>query len=327
VDILFIVRNVFLNMLDKYVFHNTSFVSMNFQQEFQRLITSSPQLCVNSGNVQNCPYGDYMFNCNDCYLCFETGGSDHGFYLDNCMKTQSCTDCSFTRYSELCYECMNVEKCYNCDFCVNCHNAHHLKHCFDCVSCNNCFGSVGLRHKEYYVYNQPYTKEEYEKKIQEPFDIVQYEKLNKEHPRPNLHLVHSEDCVGDYIHSGKSCYGCFDINNMENCMYYSSGNYNAVDKDCCDIDNGSGNELCYASYGLGYSYNCNFLVHSSRCRDSEFGWNLTNCNNCFGCVYLKDKEYYILNQPYSKEEYCNKTALLREELKQTGTYTFDLLVA
>jgi hypothetical protein len=42
------------------------------------------------------------------------------------------------------------------------------------------------------------------------------------------------------------------------------------------------------------------------CRDC------VGCNNCFGCVNLKNKSYYIFNQAYSKEEYIKK-------LKELGT--------
>src|SRR3989344_1177683 len=35
----------------------------------------------------------------------------------------------------------------------------------DCHDCNDCFGCVNLRSKQYYIYNQPYTKESYKEAI------------------------------------------------------------------------------------------------------------------------------------------------------------------
>ena len=37
----------------------------------------------------------------------------------------------------------------------------------DCRNCINCFGCVGLVNKKYYIFNQPYSKEDYEKFIKE----------------------------------------------------------------------------------------------------------------------------------------------------------------
>ncbi len=50
----------------------------DFIAAYKALALSSPQISVSSRNVENCPYGDQIYNCNNCYLCFETGGSSDG---------------------------------------------------------------------------------------------------------------------------------------------------------------------------------------------------------------------------------------------------------
>jgi hypothetical protein len=37
-------------------------------------------------------------------------------------------------------------------------------------------------------------------------------------------------------------------------------------------------------------------------------------------VYLKDKEYYILNQPYSKDQYLEKIKIIKKELIEKNIY-------
>lgn len=293
----------------------------DFIAKFQKLILDSPHLCVNSRNVENCPYGDYIYNCKNCYVCFELGGSQNGYYLDSSMKTQSCVDCSFARHSELCYQCLNIEKCYNCNYCIDVSNSNDLTHCFDCIGCNDCYGCVGLRRKNFNIYNVEYSKEEYIKVLKTiEFDENKFRKLDLAHPRQNLHLSKSEDCVGDYIYNSKNCVECFDINNMEDCIYYINGNFNSPDKNNCDMTDASGCELCYDCFSMGYSYNCNFLVESSYCTDCDFGFALESCKNCFGCTYLKNKQYFILNKPYSKEDYLAKIEELKSNLIKNGQY-------
>lgn len=283
-------------------------------------------MCVASRNVENCPYGDFIYNCKNCYLCFDTGGSQNCYYLTSSMKNKDCVDCDFARWSELCYECMNIERCYNCNWCIDCNNCHDLERCIDCIGCNDCYGSIGLRRKSYCYYNEQLTKDEYKKATKNiEFDSGNFFKLKKTIPHVNLHLSKSENCIGDYIYNSKGCVECYDINNMENCTHYTSGNYNSPDKDCCDMDDASACELCYDSFSLGYCYNCNFLVGSSYCTNCEFGMGLEQCKDCFGCAYLKNRQHYILNQPYTEEEYSRKIKVIKDELIRKGEYSIQLL--
>lgn len=304
-----------------------SLTTDQFIVDLKRLLRDSPQLAVDTMGCENSPYGDHIFTSKNCYLCFEVGGSSDGYYLDNCMKTINCVDCSFVRYSELCYQCLNLDHCYNCNYCVTCVNCTDCSYCFDCIGCNDCYGCVGLRRQRYCIYNEQLTKEEYEKRMKGiQFDGARYRALELAHPRPFANHVRSEDCVGDYVIGSKGCYGCFDVTNMEDCYYYCNGNYNRADKDCCDMDNGSGNELCYECYATGRCYNSNFLVQCHEATNCEFGWNLATCSDCLGCVYLKSKSYMILNKQYPKEEYLSLKNKIVQELKTQGKYGFELML-
>jgi hypothetical protein len=69
----------------------------------------------------------------------------------------------------------NVERIYECQECG--HSAHNLRFCsacYDgihvllycyqcCLTVSNCFGCVGIKKKEYCIFNKQYTKEEYER--------------------------------------------------------------------------------------------------------------------------------------------------------------------
>jgi hypothetical protein len=58
--------------------------------------------------------------------------------------------------------------------------------------------------------------------------------------------------------------------------------------------------FCFKSYNLKYSFN------SRDCMDSSFLYDCRNCQNCFMSWNLRNQKYYILNQPYPKEEYEEK---------------------
>ena len=63
------------------------------------------------------------------------------------------------------------------------------------------------------------------------------------------------------------------------------------------------------SYDCLYCFNGFKLRHCFNARDcieSAFLYDCRNCQNCFMSWNLRNKQYHILNQPYSKEEYFEK---------------------
>jgi hypothetical protein len=71
--------------------------------------------------------------------------------------------------------------------------------------------------------------------------------------------------------------------------------------DCIELF--GGNQWIYDSVFLNKCYNCRNCYYSFSLNDCSFCYNCTGCSNCFLCVGLKNKQYHILNKPYSKEEY------------------------
>ena len=92
-------------------------------------------------------------------------------------------------------------------------------------------------------------------------------------------------------------------------------------KDSVDCMFTDGAELSYEcfSYGLA-SYNCNFSNYLRTSNDLEYCELCFSCKYCFGCIGLQHKEYYILNKPYSPEEYHKKVAEIKASLREEGLY-------
>jgi hypothetical protein len=115
--------------------------------------------------------GNELSQCKDVHdSYFIRGGEDllHCALAFDGVKT--C--CDFTTYGdqvELVYE---SARCGN-RFARSCFCAYSYDGCSDllyctyCVGCQNCFGCIGLRKKQYCIFNKQYTKEEYEKLVPE----------------------------------------------------------------------------------------------------------------------------------------------------------------
>ncbi len=156
-----------------------------------------------------------------------------------------------------------------------------------------------------------------------PF-FEQFDELLKTVPLLNLIWANNEN--SDYINltaDSKDCYIVIESSNNENCYY---GYWLQKCTDCCDVSFSHECENCYEVQDSYNSYNLVFSDNCIDCRDSAFLDNCVWCENCFGCINLINKKYYILNKEYSKEEYekyinkikydyTNEIKIFKEQLK------------
>jgi hypothetical protein len=182
-------------------------------------------------------------------------------------------------------------------------------------------GCVGLRQKEFHIFNKPYAKEAYFKKLRELAQekiVDEFETLQLKTPRKYLHERQTENCAGDYIEKSKNCFYCFDTHESEDCLYLQDCWDN---KDNVDVMYSWHSELCYESFSIGLqSYNCNFCNYVRTSSNLEYCELCFNCKDCFGCVGLKNKQYYILNKPYSQSGYEKRVADIKAQMRTDGEY-------
>ena len=127
-----------------------------------------------------------------------------------------------------------------------------------------------------------------------------------------------ENC--DYVNgvgNCKNCYLSFMMDFCEDCYYIGYAEHVRSSLDCLSITNC---ELCYECIDCRDSYHLLFSEHCIRCSDSAFLSGCVRCKNCIGCINLVDKEYYIFNKAYSREEFLQQKAILLDgrNLMQTS---------
>ena len=114
----------------------------------------------------------------------------------------------------------------------------------------------------------------------------------------------------------KDCYMVFVSDHNEDC-YYS---YSIFDcSDCLECLNCFKCTLCLECLDCTECYQIAFSERSHGCRESAFLSDCRSCSNCFLCCGLRNKQYHILNQPYSKEDYEQKVAQLLNGSRSTLT--------
>jgi len=158
--------------------------------------------------------------------------------------------------------------------------------------------------KEYWTsgeWNLPETSYDESK----PF-FEQYWNFSKQVPRPSTNRVGAEN--SEYAHlifDSKSCYLSFQVFQSERLI----GCYRAVRmKDSANSFFCIESELLCECVNCSRGYNLKFSKDCENCSDSAFLFDCKGCRNCFMCWNLRNKEYFFMNEKYSKEEYEKKIA-------------------
>lgn len=306
---------------------------MGFIEEFQKLYWASPAVQNWTRHSQNCDYGDIIVVSKNCFLCFNSSNLENCLYSYSSRKSYDCNGMMFCEDCNMCYECVDSMRLYNCDFLQDCENCTDCRFGYDLKSCANCFGCVGLTHKKYHIFNKPYLKEKYEEKLKDistwPQEKIEeeFEKVSLARPRQYMHQKLCTNCIGDYVEHSKNCYWIFDSRDCEDSFYITEAVLEHGCKDCCDCGPIANSlDICYDCCFIGFVHNCNHIYWADYISDCEWCTNIWDCKNCFGCIYTKNKEYCILNQKYSPEEYERLTKKYRKELLDAHIYDFYGLI-
>jgi hypothetical protein len=259
-----------------------------FFEQYEELFNDVPIPSINMhGDNENSDYTNLSSNNKNCYLAFASSDNEDAYYSTYLQRSKNIADCFFIFDSELCYECIDCFNGYNLrnsQFCRNCRDSIFL---FDCKNCESCIGCAALVNKKYYIFNQPSTKENYEKMMEEIRSdentfikaFNEFNKIKLQVPHKYYSGMNNQDISGDHITFSKNAKNCFDCTYLEDCKYCT---WFHKAKDCHD---------CYA-WGypaeLGYE---NQLCGNNFYRVLFSAWSTTNISNlmyCYSCASINN---------------------------------------
>jgi len=300
-----------------------------FFEQFRTLLNKVPHLNIINKQSQNSEYCNYAYSQKNCYL---TWGSH---YEEDCLhdaystKNKDSMDFLWMYGSELMYECMFGKNCYHsmfldhCEECQDCYFSHDLKGCKNCLFCAN------LHQKEFHIFNEPCSKEEFESKLKE-LSLHTHkglqearrqflEVLPQKFPARSHYIVQCENCIGDTMNNCKNMRYCFFCADSEDCTYgcQIDGTYSSMDMDYMGYDRSDRLYQTIGCLGLFDCIGCNACWNGGPLKYCQFCYS---CADCFGCASLHQKTHCILNKEYSKEEYENLNAKIKEQMKSEGTW-------
>lgn len=302
--------------------------SRSFFEQYAELQKDMPRISLHvNDTMENCDYCNYGGTSKDCYLTFCPVQSEKCLYSWTPGMCLEDIDGYANISCQHVYECSTVEYSYELfysSFCQNCSNSYFL---LDCKDCQYCFGCTNLQHKKYYFFNEPLSKENFEKKVAEITSSSSHlQKFAQEFsqfflrfPRKCVRNTQVENCEGDLLRHSKNCKECFDTFDFQDCRYCFLGglkSHHIYDSFVIGI----GAAECYEHVGsLGCNHSA-FAIFARGLSDSYYTDSCTNSQNIFGCIGLRYKKNCILNKQYTKEEYEKILPEIIDHMKTTGEW-------
>jgi len=117
----------------------------------------------------------------------------------------------------------------------------------------------------------------------------------------NVNPFNSDFCQQAY--DNKNSYMCVVVEKCEDSMYVSHSNNL---RDCYDCSFLHDCELCYECLDSNKLYSC---IECQSCQNSSnliYCYDCIGCKDCVGCYGLRNKQYYIMNERYTPQDYAEK---------------------
>ena len=258
--------------------------SRPFFEQFRVVYDCVPKINLNSPMSQNSDFTNQCQGNKDCYLCFCSGNNENcyfGMWNQDCVY---CSDCLYIEHCEHCHDLVNAVGCHSCYTSTNLENCYHVHLSRNLINCKNCVGCINLDSREYCIYNQSYSKEEYTKRVGnmhlESYGALEgqramFHEFAKTFPVKYYNGKHNERTTGDYLQNNKAAFDCFNCRDNED-THHCRDSWRAVQS--VDLVETLSMDHCLAVEGTGFANGCLFsmklniataVLYSSHCNSSS----------------------------------------------------------
>ncbi|MFH0806743.1 MAG: hypothetical protein V1885_03410 [Candidatus Brennerbacteria bacterium] len=288
--------------------------SKPFFRQFKELSEKVPRLAIWVQQSTDSEYTNQSYSNKNVYLSFALRDSEDVAYCCRAVELKQCIDDTYTHHSELLYQCVDTDKSYRSQFLEEADGCVESAFLSNARNCQNCFGGANLRSASNVFFGEALSKEAYEEKLAgiDKGSRKVLEELKKklaELKKRSIFrfatLTNATNVTGNHLSNAKNCHFVFDGFELENARYSS---WVFTSKEISDCYGMGGSEFIYEGIGVEEVNNIKFATVTDSSHHVEYTDMCSASSNLFGCVGLRNKEYYILNKPYAKEEYEKKVA-------------------
>lgn len=297
-----------------------------FFEQYAELQKMVPREGTSVFRSENCDYNGHIRESRNCYLnalVYRCEDIDYCYWMNNVRDSM---DCYLAHDSELCYWCIDIANCYECAVVQEAVNCSECYFSFQIRGCKHCLFCINLADKEYHIFNEPCTREEFEKAKSEIFSgsgksfsqaLARFEEMKKNSVHRFVHSINCENSTGDHIANLKNCRNCFESYQSEDCVNCISLQDSRDVRDCYSAgwpgcDRVSNSVVTRGSTDIAF---CIYTFFSSSLRYCD---SSNDCDSCFGCIGLQHKKFCILNKQYTADEYRKMLPRIMAHMEKTG---------
>ncbi|MDO8641589.1 MAG: hypothetical protein Q7R33_08655, partial [Nitrosarchaeum sp.] len=295
-----------------------------FFEQWYGLFNKVPRVgVIKQGESVNSLYTNRVTDMRNCYLVFATTIAENSRYSAFINSSKECLDCYSAFNSEQCSECIDCVGCYNVHYSQESQECRDSMFLFNCRNVSNCIGCVNIRNGKYMIFNEQFSKEDYELKRVEllkgshnSYKSIKNKlrELKKINIVPNIIALRIDRSTGNWIADAKMATKSFNVKNVEN-IRYAQNVFNA--KDCMDYSQwGAGSEMIYEAVNCGIQ--CGRVKFANECwsqlMDSEYCTNCHQSSYLFGCNGVRNGQYCILNKQYSRESFDSLKLKIKNQM-------------
>jgi hypothetical protein len=281
-----------------------------------------PARTIEEKTAFNSDYCNEAWNIKDCYLCYEMWLCEWCLFcrwLVSCDFCIDCLNCNACQQSYELTECNNCSMCFSSD---HCSDGRYLYHCSRCIWCSYCINCVWLSNQQYCINNQQVSKEQFELTLSQSL----LWSTSDLYLLSVTHNIEADNCIGEYLLRCNDVILSYTCTDLDHCRYCDFLLWWYINSNSYDISNfGMWLDYCYESQCIwGNPWASYHTLFSNQCRPADrnlYCHYCISCSHCFGCVWLRNKQYCIFNKQYeNKEEYEIQVAKIIAHMMSTGEW-------
>jgi len=263
-----------------------------------------------TNTTTNALYTNYTADITDSYMVFDAHTINKCYYLTKARRCDDCVDGHGLMDCRRCYECIDSQWLMKCGWAQQCSHCRDCWWMLDCHNCESCIWCVWQSHKQYCIFNQQATKEQFEEFREKC--IASWRNIDETKQRKTL-IAEDRDLPATVTNSSW-IHESTDIEWSQDLRWCSEM---SEAQDCFDVCS-----YWHKSFLMTNSAQVGRFSHhiwmSSTVWKSEhllYCIDTKKCSHCFGCVNMKGKQYCIFNKQYTKEEYEEIVPQLIEQMQ------------
>ena len=293
-----------------------------FQQNFWELIWDVELAnLVQFENNENSEYWDIILGSKNIYLSIVIVESENVMYSNTVLQSKNVYRSFLVEHwSENVYNSKCISESQSIFYSKYIKWAYNLWFCSDCIWSKDCLFCEWLDNAQYCIKNKQFSQEEYEKeKDKILLDYSQYD-VWYESLRKTGRNIACHNVTGNYniscedVENGFLCRSLKDSRNAINSWTWEGKFERAYDViSAWELINSDFYWVMWAGMWSSHLYCSSELIRSNNIYYSYF---LQSCDHMFGCVWMSNASYCILNKQYEKDEWYALISKIFSQMEQ-----------